>query len=436
MQTIYSKLLMNIKKQPLIWGFALLYVLPPIGMAWLLFFGINQTIQMIRQRKRQALDPISLLFLLAVTASVGATFVNRQLMDLLSVLMIAAFYGIYLYLYHHPEKLYFRQYTWLVIWGGIYLFVSDKIFSLIDHWVSIPAAVSIMTGHLLLGYNNFTRLYGSAYNPNYACYLLVLSLSFLLVEILRTLKLRNYHSISLMLLLVAALDLGIYETGSRAGFMIMIGLHLMFFLLYNKWAFGGVTALMVILTPIIYHWMPRAGSTEMSLSTRLVIWKNSFFIFMQHPIFGTTSLGFPDAYVSATGRNLSHPHNLFLAVFTSSGIVCGLLFTAIVTISAYFLIRAFRQDKRNRHKTTLFLFALPTILEYGIMDFTLSSPQVMLVVLALAAFWIRYLRQKGWLRNFHSILLPHGRFRKVKSIPRAKRRSALALAADSLSRKG
>ncbi|MFT8390965.1 MAG: O-antigen ligase family protein [Sporolactobacillus sp.] len=425
MHSIYGNKFSIVRKQPLLWALGLVYVLPPIGMAWLFVLGICELVQTVKTKKKWALDPVGLLFLLAAAAAVGATLVSWDWLRFLSVPMILAFYGIYLYLFHSIRRLHLRQYIWIVIGGGLYQVVSDKLFAAINHFVKIPDAISFFTGNLLLGFTKYDRLFGSAYNPNYACYLLILSLSFLLVELLRMIRLRNKHAVLPMLIFLAVLDLGIYQTGSRAGFMIMLILHLMFLLFYNKWLFVGTTGFMLVLTPFIYHWMPRSSSTEMSFSTRLDIWKNSFLVFWQHPLFGATPLDFPDVYQQIAGSSQSHPHNLFLAIFSSSGLLCGLFFTFLIIMSAYFLTRSFFQDKRHRYKVILFLFALPTIIEYGIMDFTLSSPQIMLVVLVLSAFWIDYLYQKGWLKDVHSVLLPR-LFRKI-NVRSDKKKPALAL---------
>ncbi|CAM3194295.1 O-antigen ligase family protein [Sporolactobacillus spathodeae] len=428
MNAIYKNIILNIKKQPLVWAFVLIYVLPPVGMAWLLAFGVMHVIHMLKSKEKWTFDPVGMLFMLTAIAAAGSALTSWKLLNFLSVPMIAAFYGIYLYLFHHIERLRLRRYLWVVIFGGLYEVISDKVFAVINHFIKIPDVISFFTGNLLLGFTKYDRLFGSAYNPNYACYLLILSLSFLLVEILRVIRLRNTQAVRRMLLMLVVIDFGIYQTGSRAGFIIMLVLHLMFLLLYNKWAFAGFTGLTVLLLPFIFHWMPRSSSTEMSFSTRLDIWKNSIYVFWQHPLFGATPLGFPDAYEQFASSSQSHPHNLFLAVFASSGVICGLFFTALILLSAYYLIRSFIQDKRHRYRATLFLFALPTIIEYGIMDFTLSSPQVMLVVLALSAFWINYLRQKGWLKSVHSILMPQ-LFHRFKAKAENKKSPALALTA-------
>lgn len=388
-------------------GFALLYALPPVGMAWLAALGIMEWADMIKSKRSLPRDSISILFVLMTLASIGAALSNYQLMYLLSTLMIIAYFGIYLYFLHHPDLLQLRQFVWMTIFGGIYLYFSDKVFRLFSNHTVVGQGFSLMTGHLLLGFTKQNRLYGSAYNPNYACYLLILALAFLLVELLRALRQRNYRLVALAVILLPVLSFAIYDTGSRAGFIIMLLLQLLFFLRLDRRLFFAVTAAAAMLSPLVFRVMPRSENTGVSFDDRLYIWKNSIHIFTEQPLFGTTSIGFPNQYFNLTGHAISHAHNLFLAIFDSSGAVVGLFFIGVISISGYYLFQYLRKENKHRYSANLFLFSLPTIIAYGIMDFTLSSPQVLIIVLALVAFWTRCMARMRMFRDVRSARREH-----------------------------
>lgn len=400
-----------IKNQPLMIGFILLYVLPPLGMAWLAALGVMEWTDMIKKRRSLPRDSISILFMLMALASVGAALINFQIIYLLSTLMILAYMGVYLYYLHHHEFLQIRQYVWITIFGGGYLYLSDKLFHFFSSHSLLGQGVSLMTGHLLLGFTKHNRLYGSAYNPNYACYLLILALAFLLVELLRAIRRKNYKMGAFCLALLPIISLAIYDTGSRAGFIIMLLLQLLFLAKLDKRLFFAVAGVIVLLSPFIFKFMPRSDNTSSSLGDRMSIWKNSIRIFFEQPLFGTTPVGFSSQYFKLTGHTVSHAHDLFLSIFDSSGVVVGLFFIAIMLFSGYSLFQCLRSDKKNRYSVNLFLFSLPTIIAYGIMDFTLSSPQVLLIVLALVAYWIRYTSQMHVFTNFRGF---HRKFTTIR----------------------
>ncbi|WP_239984915.1 O-antigen ligase family protein [Sporolactobacillus pectinivorans] len=416
-------LLINIKKRPVEFGYAMLFILPPLGMAVLAWFGCKEWVAIIRRRSVLSTDPVSILFMLVTLASVGAAIANRQVTDLLSTAMLAGYYGIYLYLLNNPGRLRLAKYLWITILGGVYLYFSNQFYDVLSHFITIPPDVNLMTGHLLMGFSKQNRLYGSAYNPNYACYLLILALSLLLVELLRSIKLRSMQKIAAELVALPILGFSIYETGSRAGFVIMILLLLLFTYNWNKKIFISVSILAVACTPFIFNAMPRTDSTGFSMQQRLNIWKNSFKLFTDHPLFGTTSLGFPDAYHRLTGHTIAHAHNLLLSVFASSGVVCGIFFTWLLIAGSISLIWSLKKEK-GYLRTTLFFFSLPTIIAYGLLDFTLSSPQVMLVVIALVSFWVRDQKQQRGSGRHHFLMLHY--FRSTAESRRANKETGIA----------
>ncbi|RYL88969.1 O-antigen ligase domain-containing protein [Sporolactobacillus sp. THM7-4] len=421
----------EIKKNPIAAGLVVLFILPPLGMLWFVILGISEWLD-VKNKREMPTDMVSMLFILMMLASAGATMINLQPDYLLSTLMIGGYLSIYLYFLHHPDYLHLRQYLWITIFGGIYIYFSEKIFDLFSFTSPAGKVVALMTGHFLFGYMKHDRLFGSAFNPNYACYLLILALSFLLVEFLRAIRFRDNKRISVSLILLAILDLGIYETGSRAGFVIMLLLHLLFLFKWNKRWFITAAVATVLFSPSIYQWMPRSDDTGVSMDKRLEIWKTSLHIIAEHPVFGATSFGFRDDYVRLTGHAIPHAHDLFLAVFSISGVICGLFFIAIVMISGYRLIRLQMKAGNNSYYADLFLFSLPTIIAYGLMDFELSSPQILIIVFGLLSFWSRYMkRMRGVAPSYHFQMKYSAKRRQVPGERRSKATSIHSLK-DSL----
>ncbi|MCQ2010877.1 O-antigen ligase domain-containing protein [Sporolactobacillus sp. STSJ-5] len=394
----------KVKQKPFILGFILLYVLPPIGMAWFVGCAILEWRSQISKKHALPTDLISLLLALMAIASIGSVLINWQVTDLLSTLILIGYLGIYMYWLRHPEHLHIRQFVWITIWGGVYIFFSEKVLNLIPHDSIVGTAVSFLTGHFLFGYRGMPRLYGSTFNPNYACYLLILALAFLSVELLRALQLKNKQLIVLSLLILPILDLGIYQTGSRAGFAIMFLIHLLFLYKLSIRAFIPVAALVMISAPFLYQWMPRSGGTESSMAKRIEIWGNSWHIFTENPFFGATTFGFGRDYAALNGEMIPHAHDLFLSVLSSSGIFCGLFFLAVIVINTFQLFKAQRMSAKTNYSAALFLFSLPTIILYGIMDFTLSSPQVMIMVLVLLSYWVRYSARMNQFARLHKTI--------------------------------
>ncbi|RYL92373.1 O-antigen ligase [Sporolactobacillus sp. THM19-2] len=311
-------------------------------------------------------------------------------MDFLSTLILTGYLGIYLCLLQQPVRFPLRRFVWITIFGGVYLFVSDHLFRFFSFDSPVGRAMALMIGQQPFGYSGQGRLMGSAFNPNYACYLLILALAFLSVELLNAVRTGHRRTMLLSLALLPILDLAIYETESRAGIVIMILIHLLFLFKLSRRVFVPVLTLSVLAAPFVYQWMPRTGSTELSFDKRVAIWKNSLHIFFDNPLFGTTSFGFREDYIALTGRMIPHAHDLFLAVLSTSGMFCFLFFIAVVGVSVYNLIRLQRSSSGRSYTAELFLFALPTLILYGLMDFPLSSPQIMIIVLAMTGYWIRY----------------------------------------------
>lgn len=377
----------------LIIGLAALYILPPLGMAWLVICAIGEWRRIVKKKSAFSIDDIVLLFIMMMLASIGAALSNHQAGALLSTLIIAAYLGIYLSIRNHPDRLNMEQFAWVTILGGVYIYVAEKVLSLFSFDSTVGQIFSFMTGHYIFGDMRGGRLLGSAYNANYACYLLILAIAFLMVELLSAAKLRNWQKFRLLAVMLPILDLAVYDTGSRAGFVIMIALHLLFLYRWKKSWFIAATVLTVLSSPFIYQIMPRSDDTASSMDTRLEIWKNSLHIIADNPVFGVTSYGFRESYINLTGHMIPHAHDLFLSIFAISGVFCGLFVIATMFAAGYGLVSMIYRKQAGSQTINTYLFTLPTIVGYGILDFTLSSPQVTIIVLVLLSFWARCVRQ-------------------------------------------
>jgi hypothetical protein len=372
-------------------GLVLLFVLPPIGMGWLVAGALGEWFRVLKSKKGILIDDISLLLLVMMAASVGSALSHLHADYLLYTFMLFAYLGIYLSVRNHPGRLRIGFFTRLMIFGGLYLYISEKLYSLFTFDSPTGRVIAFLTGHYLFGTMGSGRLLGSAYNANYACYLLILAVAALFAELLRFVRFRNRVGCWLMFASLLVLDVAIYQTGSRAGFVITLMLHLLFLFLWKrKWFFAALW-FTVLAAPLLMRLMPRVDSTALSMAKRLVIWKNSLKLIAENPLYGVTPIGFPADYREMTGEMIPHAHDLFLATFSISGIFCGLLMLAVIIASSYGLLRTVKFE-RHKYTTHVFLFALPTIVGYGLFDFTLSSPQVLIIVLSLLAFWMRHLR--------------------------------------------
>lgn len=400
----------RIKDNPIMTSFILLYLLPPVGMACFVALGIYEICRSIKYKIPIPHNLMSLFFIVLFFSSLGATLSDYYLVDLVSPAIIVCFFGIYLCIARNSGVLRLKNYIWVSIFGGLYIYFFGKLLNGIPLSTLPGKCFGLLTGGMLLGYNHHDRLYGSAYNPNYASYLLVLAIAFLLAELLQAIKKGAEKQIAFSLLLLALLSFGVFDTGSRAGFISMLTLYGLFLLRMDKRAFIIVLGLCAANWHAIFAMMPRNSGTEISFATRLDIWKNSFYIFLQHPMFGVTPLGFNPAYIQLTGEEMPHPHNIFLSFYSIFGFFSGTLFIIIVVWNGYKLLKLLQAAGDNgghgHRYDDLFLFSMPTLIISGLFDFPLSSPQIAITIIALMCLWSSYLKHVKTEIAIRSILFP------------------------------
>lgn len=379
-----------IKRNPLNIGLILLYILPPVGIAMFLFLGMKEMYKTIQHKLKIPYNLTTFFFVILFISSVGATLKSREPLYILSAVMILCSFGFYLYILHNFRDFKLKTYVWITIGGGLYIFLFGEIHQLMYKMGIRSDWIGYLTGGKLLGYDNHSRLYGSTYNPNYAAFLLLLSMAFLLAKCIDVLQKRDYKRMIAYFAGVGCLIVGTLDTGSRAGFFTMLFLMAVFLYRYN-WRVFLITAAAGILNfQHLYRWMPRHVSVDESMSSRITIWKKSIDIFENNPSFGVTPFGFDHEYQSLTGKDVPHPHNIFLAFFSDFGFLSGMLFIAIIIIMSYHMFRFLKYKDRNKQFFNLFLLSMPIIVLTGLFDFPLSSPQIALPTIILLSLWHRY----------------------------------------------
>ncbi|MDC3118875.1 O-antigen ligase family protein [Prochlorococcus sp. AH-716-K03] len=111
---------------------------------------------------------------------------------------------------------------------------------------------------------------------------------------------------------------------------------------------------------------------------RLLIWKNSIELIFKKPLFGWGAASFPLIYLSQTGDWKGHPHNLFLELSLSYGLIPSillLLFTLIILQNSYNYIYKYQYqiNKFNRACwASSFVFLILQLFDIVYFDFRIS----------------------------------------------------------------
>lgn len=389
MKKIGNFILCYFREQPLAAALALLIVLPPIGILYMLSIGVIELYRVVKGTREIPLDIITVLFSIIFLSTIGAAFQQQQWSYLTVSLSIIGYYGVYLFSMNQHKITQMRHFSWVIIFGGVYQYLFGTVSLLLFHTGWTNKLFGYLTGSELLGFLGHKRLYGSAYNPNYSAFLLVFAMGFLLAELLKAMKAKVYKRIALYCTFLVFIVVGVMETGSRSGFGVMLFLFGIFlFRLSWKWTLL-IMGFVLANGFWLYHFIPRSYDIFKNFETRLFIWKNSITLIKEYPSFGLTPLGFPTEYLIQTGHHAAHAHNIFLAFFTDFGILAGVVFAGITIIFMYQFLKLL---KYNRSKSIFdwFLFSLPILGLTGILDFPLSSPQIALPAIILVSKWQQY----------------------------------------------
>lgn len=384
------------------------FLLPPLGVLMLLVMGGYTLHQALKNGQRIHLSPSIFLLGCMLISSLGAWIVFQDHSFFLVTGLILAYIGLYIKISKQSILRNLQIFKWTTIYGCLYFyflypFQSELIHPTVGHYIAGTALMGI--GDL----QNYPRLIGSAYNPNFSVTILLFGLSFLLAEILKNLKKAAYWRVSIQIVFIFAISHAITLTGSRAGFATMVIIYILFCFRCNKIFTLITTALMVLNYKSLLSWLPRHDNLFESAQTRKEIWSRSIDLWEKYPLFGMTPLGFEKEYLNLFQEEIPHAHNLFLAMFTEYGALGGIALLIVVIINMYKATFLF-MTKQVHHDLDTFLLSLPVILFTGIFDYVVFSPQVAVLAIMLMAYWDKY-TTKLPLLELRQIQLPFERFR-------------------------
>jgi len=383
------KMLLNkdfLKKHLLETGVVLCFVLPPVGIVWLMCIGWNHLKQVIDLKAPFYLNATTFLFICLGIATLGASFSEDSEAYMLMFAMILGYLGLYLYIKERATLSLIRRFKWMMIFGGIFIVIFGNIMRTFE--VS-NVILGGLTGTIFLGPSPSSdgRLFGSAYNPNFASFLLVLVLSFLLADQLK--RQSHKHIFKWEYMLIVTIICGIFQTGSRAGIGVMFLVLILYMLRFSPKIGIVAVAILIILHNQILDLLPRFNMLYEAIHERKEIWETSIRIWKEYPFFGTTPLGYRHAYDQFTHPE-PHAHNIFLGFFTEYGTIGGLAFLFIIMTFTLKLCCLLFINGENKVLLNFFLLSLPVIFFTGIFDHPLVSPQTTLLTIILLACFDRY----------------------------------------------
>ena len=180
----------------------------------------------------------------------------KNLFLLIDSIMILVYWGIYLKIASTSSMNAFRNFKWIMIFGGIY----NCIIGWVYQGIQMHPILEFLMGTMLFADTipqNYTRLIGSSYNPNFTMYLLLIAVALIFAEILTNIRKRHWKHVSWKIPILLVLSNGVLATGSRAGFIIMICIYLLFFLRLNKIFFFVSAAITILQSNLLLQLMPR-----------------------------------------------------------------------------------------------------------------------------------------------------------------------------------
>jgi O-antigen ligase len=315
-------------------------------------------------------------------STIGAAIVNQKIEYGLVFIMLLGYLGLYLRAKESSRISVMKRYRWMVIAGGCYSILTR----FFPEQLRADPVWGLLLGTKWIGGSTLDpRLVGSAYNPNFSAFLLLFAFSFVLSNLLR----KKLMFKRMDWLLVFLLGYGIVATQSRAAIATMIILFLLFLYRYQRKLGLWVSGIVVCMLPFLLHILPRSDLIDLSTKVREQIWLNSIRIWEQHPVFGTTPLGFQAAY-AAFGPPVPHAHNILLAFFSEYGTLGGLGFIVLLLWIGRKYLFLITSSKDHKRLLDTFILSLPIFLFTGILDHPLSSPQTALAVIPVLSFWDKY----------------------------------------------
>lgn len=378
------------------WAILFLFILPPLGIVWLIGIGICHGVnRMLRKQAFYLLHPPTFFFLAILLASIGACLRTGQMVYACIPVMVVGYLGMYLYIKDNRSAWRLKYFSRMLIIGGLYItivgqFQLQKGYAYGGDW-----RLGVLAGLMPMGLEETGRLFGSAYNPNFAAFLLLLSLASLIAGILQATENFKRNKASFVLHTVLALPVGIaiIQTGSRTGVAVMAVLLILFAWKMSRWVSTILLAFCCIFlfyTGSLSNVIPRFESMSQSFETRQLIWKYSMQVWHTSPIFGVTPLGFQETYALFEKTGIAHAHNLLLSLFCEYGVLGGTAFLFLIVWYVHKAVKTLTLTLSQQHKKPgLFFFSLPILPLTGILDHPLASPQTALLAIILLAGWER-----------------------------------------------
>jgi O-antigen ligase len=156
---------------------------------------------------------------------------------------------------------------------------------------------------------------------------------------------------------------------------------------FNKKNFGYAVIITIAIV-CLDHFLgvgrsnPNRALGDSSMHYRIEVWKACIAIIKDNFILGIgfgTLFKYISAYSSVVKPNIEHCHNLYLQVFTETGVFgFGLFLTFIFNIIKRIWINMSRAKTKEPYLTALSIFFMTMI--HGLVDSVAFTPQVMMIL--------------------------------------------------------
>jgi len=206
------------------------------------------------------------------------------------------------------------------------------------------------------------------------------------------------------------LFLGLFTTGSRAGFLgLFAGLLLLFILNFRKIKYRKIISLVLVVFLLfsfisflfLFDYPLRFSYQRISsdFSLRMDAWKKSFNVFLENPLFGKGKGIFLKAkalsgdFKNLYEVNLEHSHNLYLQVLAQYGIFSFLVFVGLL-IYLFFNINYKKIIEKENLLYQGFLAGLIALLIFGIFDYIFYSISIIFMFFIYLGFLNKFVENE------------------------------------------
>jgi len=273
---------------------------------------------------------------------------------------------------------------------GIYQFISGNL-NINKHWTGYSGSLS-----------SLGRVYSTLYNPNVFAAYIVITICFIICWIL---VMGISHS---KILSLALCSLSLIFTYSRGAFVSLIAALLIIYLFKRDYKIILYGVIMVILFIIFNNGMAYERidianiNNDSSSLYRLEIWRTSFRIFMENPIFGngagTLWYSISDVSTRLWGV-IYHAHNLLLHIAAETGVLGLISFLSIFIsiMTASFKAVRINDDSIVKFAALSTIGSCTAIMVHGLIDAAVVAPSLTLILMnyyGLACYALGILKLK------------------------------------------